>query len=230
MSYFGGTYPSVRGHPPQRATQYCLLASTSSRRASSIFRFAPHSAMTLAGRASASTRFSSFPRTHFSQYGFATSRTPTDPALPGEAFIGARNNQARKWVSSGNRHINNDFTFAAVTNPRDRRPAVLPAGAVGPAGVAPFSPRRASPFPHGRNAALSDRALCPLSIVGGAPSQGGRNLVGLVPGFAFAARRSGQPCLTRDYHSPSKAQVDHVAHRLVSKSAEPVRPAAVIHQ
>lgn len=72
--------------------------------------------------------------------------------------------------------------------------------------------------PTNRNGPLSGAALCCTnSIVGGAPSQGVRNLVRLAPGFAFAARRSGQPLLTTDHRTPSKARIDHVAHSFALK-------------
>jgi hypothetical protein len=65
---------------------------------------------------------------------------------------------------------------------------------------------------NGRKAGLSPAPLCSLPITGGTPSQGGRNPFGLPVSFAFAARRPGQPFVASDFHTPSKAHENQVAH------------------
>lgn len=78
-------------------------------------------------------------------------------------------------------------------------------------------------------AGLSTGPLCSFPIVGGAPSQGVRNLVGLPFRFAFAARRTGQPLVSADHCLPSKVDCDHLSQVLVSNPFGPVRPALVSH-
>lgn len=72
-----------------------------------------------------------------------------------------------------------------------------------------------------RKAGLADPSFCPFSIVGGAPSQGVRNLIWLAGGFAFAAHRPLQPSMARKCSSARKVQIHNVAHPSVSKPEQP---------
>lgn len=94
-----------------------------------------------------------------------------------------------------------------------------------PAAHGPQAAKR-SPSPEQYGPVLGAALCCTNPIVGGAPSQRGRNLFRLAGGLAFAARRPSQPFITTDYRPPSKAQVNHVAH-VVSKSSAGTRLARV---
>lgn len=90
MTYSGGTYPSVSGQPPHFATQYALAAPISARRAScSDFR---RIITTLFGSASANMARTSFPRLHFSQYGFAGFGITLTPRAPAPVVFTERGN------------------------------------------------------------------------------------------------------------------------------------------
>lgn len=144
----------------------------------------------------------------------STPRTPTGRApqrnLMERRKGYSRNRGNRQKIVNG-RYI--AFTFAAAVRSRDEQPSDTPrAGAVGRE-ASPPARLPAGPFPHGRTADSTPAAsLCPVPVVRGAPKQRRRNLVRLSPGLAFAPRSTGKPFLARDYRSPSKAQVDHVAH------------------
>ena len=216
----GGTYPIVSGHPPHRSTQYPFIASISLSRATC----SPRRRMmtTLFGRASSITRRSSFPRLHDFQYGFGFVTAHSREQAP------LNESETRKRCSRNRRviapvHINREtfVTFAAVTSRCDEQPPSRMGAAVRPeAGFPPARVPPATPFPHGRKTGVSSPGpLCTFPVVFGASQQRRRNIVRLSPGLAFAPRSTGQPFLARDYRSPSKAQVNHVAHSLVSKSA-----------
>lgn len=203
MTYAGGAYPTVSGQPPQRRTQYAFPASISRRRAScSLARVIM---TTLSGSASANTDLSSFPRLHFSQYGFATAQTLHAPR---RRVTVSRNSV---WFKTFPVHL--DYRFVRLSSVSRMVRTASPE-----AGSAPLPHSLRAPL-HRRNAPLSGRALCPLPIVGRTPSQGGRNLFGLPSGFAFAARRPGQPLTPTDHRPPCKAQVDQVAHLSLSSVA-----------
>lgn len=232
MTCSGGTFTaSLIGQPPHLAVQYALSSPIRRTRAScsdALVRMT-----TLSGRASAITRFSSFPREQRSQYGFVMSCTPTDHALPGEGSMSALNGGACNPIFDyAARNRGEHFVKITASYSRyDEQPAVLPAGAVGPAGVAPPSPPAGpSHSPHRRNAALSDRASCSASVLFGAPQKRPRNLVRLPGSFGLTPSRPCQPLVATDLRPPLEAVEDHVAHLSSLKSAEPVRPVAVIHQ
>lgn len=88
MTYSGGEHFSVSGQPPHRARQYFTPASMKAVRASS--SDPARNMTTLGAGESAMTALSSFPRLHFSQYGFGITRT----SAPG--VIRARKGCVRK--------------------------------------------------------------------------------------------------------------------------------------
>lgn len=231
MTYLGGTYPSVRGHPPQRAMQYCLPASTRRNRASSILRLAPQRTSTSAGRLSRITDLSSFPRLHFCQYGFVTAHS-REHAPPVALFIECRNivdcktDSAHGMVKSPKKM----FTFAAAIRSRDeQRPAHPPAvRAVGPGHPSPRV-TGATPSPHGRTADSTPAAsLCPHPKALRQPAQLSRRSVRLPQSRPFQPHGSGFVFNPRDLRPVAKLNEDYVGHRLVSKSArKPVRPSSV---
>lgn len=234
MIYLGGTYPSVRGHPPHRARQYCLPASTSASRASSTRRLAPHKTTTRGGSASPMIRRNTFPFRQVFQYGFATTRTPF-PALPDAEIIGCRNNVRGKTFS---RHGHGAVDtrgyvvgrFAVVKEAFRIQSGASASPADGPeTGKAPSAPAYSGPTNHRRKTGASNPgSLCMPQVFGRAPFQGAGNLVRLTSRLDAATSGGlNKPVLRRNPHPPLKAHADNLAHSLVSKSAEPVRPVSV---
>jgi hypothetical protein len=83
------------------------------------------------------------------------------------------------------------------------------------------------PNPQRQTTGLSPAAPLPL-ILGRASFQDDGNLVRLPEGFGVAApSRLREPVLRRNPNPRLKAHSDNLAHSLVSKPAEPVRPVAV---
>lgn len=229
MTYAGGTYPSVSGQPPQRRTQYALPASISRKRASC----SPARVMmtTFGGNASLITALSNFPLEHDFQYGFGT-RKPSGYAP--DSSDGLKTGAGNAYPSHAPVYPHYFSLRITATWGRfhEQRRRSSPVCAVGPAvEVAPQLPSRpAGPPHHAERAALHRSPLCPFPKALSQSLKLSRRSVRLPHSLPFQPHGGGLVFHARYLPRLAKVAKDNVAHSLASKSAEPVRPVAVIHQ
>ena len=230
MTYAGGSYPSVSGHPPHLARQYLLLASENRITASVSMGLWPLIGTTLGGGVSARIARNSFPRLQDFQYGLAfglgvaalrdAPLRQTYTERP-KADAGKRNRQRQDEfaVRQSAVYAAEVFNFSPISRPDPKAGAIgLGEGVDARTGAAP-QVRKTGP--------LQPRSLCPLPEGLRQTSALSRRSRGLHQRLPFQPHGSGFVLHTRDLRPVAKLYVDHVAQGRLSKSGEPVRPALV---